>query len=129
MPYNPGRYFAPRYWADNYFDTEADVGGVSPITADIAGTSAVTAFIEDVQLPQGPLNHTNPNEFIWPAGPRKKPKREVVFARATIECKSKVEAKGQTRYHPVRYKVMEDLIRKFEEEIFEDDEEVLMLIV
>ena len=128
MPYNAGRYFAPRYWADNYFDTEVDgAGGPTFITATLLGTSAIVGTLSDIQPALGSLSHLRPNEFMWPA-PRKR-RKEVVFARATIAAKSTLTARGNTRYHPVRYAVIEDLIRKYQDEIIEEDEEVLLLMV
>ena len=126
MPYNPGRYFAPRYWADNYFDTEID-GGASVITANLMGTSAIVGTLSDIQPALGSLSHLSPNQFMWPT-PRKR-RKEVVFARATIEAACRLEARATSRYSPVKYAVIEDLIRKYTTEIVEDDEEVLLLMV
>jgi len=126
--YNTGKYFAPRYFADNYWDTEGEAGGgPSFITASLLGTSAIVGTLSDIQPALGSLSHLRPDEFMWPS-PRKR-KREIVFAKAAIKAGSTLEAKGNTRYSPVRYDVIEKLIRKYQDEIIEDDEEVLLLMV
>lgn len=126
MPYNPGRYFAPRYWADNYFDTEIDAGGGN-LTATLLGTSALVGTMSDVQPALGSLSHLAPNHSFWPV--QRKLRKEVVFVHAIIRGRSAVDARGHTRYHTPRYAVIEELIRKYEAEVTEDDEEVLMLMV
>ena len=124
--YNSGKYFAPRYFADNYWDTEPEAGGGN-LTATLLGTSALVGTMSDVQPALGSLSHLAPNQFLWPT-PRKR-RKEVVFARAILRGRSTIDARAQTRYHTPRYAVIEELIRKYEAEVIEDDEEVLLLMV